>query len=149
MIFWHNSCFSAKNLAFKMALISESRAQRGQIEKIRPLLLLKLFELQERKWPYFFNFRPLSLRNGNKGQNQGHSPRAFVFGLSPRFFGQESGFWQELPPPKVSEIFDVFKCQKRLVCRQRGRGSSHFSSVFSSCGLYFPQQMSTFLKFSF
>ena len=95
IIFWHNSCFSAKNLAFKMALISESRAQRGQIEKIRPLLLLKLFEVQERKWPYFFNFRPLSLRNGNKGQNQGHSPRAFVFGLSPRFLARSRVFGRD------------------------------------------------------
>ena len=35
-----------KKLAFKVVLTSESRAERGQIAKIRPLLLSKLFELQ-------------------------------------------------------------------------------------------------------
>ena len=139
MIFWHNSCFSAKNLAFKMALISESRAQRGQIEKIRPLLLLKLFEGQERKWPYFFNFRPLSLRNGNKGQNQGHSPRAFVYGLFVNFFGQQSGFWYRLPPQKVSSIFEGFKCLKGLLDGQPRKSMPYFCSIFLPFGLHFPQ----------
>ena len=140
MIFWQNSCFSAKNLAFKMALISESRAQRGQIEKIRPLLLLKLFELQERKWPYFFNFRPLSLRNGNKGQNKGHSSGAFVYGLFVDFFCCQAGLWCILPPQKVSYILVLFKYQKMLVDGLLRKWLSRFSDLFCTCGLYFPQK---------
>ena len=149
MIFWHNSCFSVKNLAFKMALISESRAQRGQIEKIRPLLLLKLFEDQERKWPYFFNFRPLSLRNDNKGQNQGQSSGAHNYGLLVIFFGWQAGFWYDLPSHKVSYVSMDFKCPKNLNDGLLKKWTLHFSSIFSTFGLYFLQKMSTFSIFFF
>ena len=145
----HNTCFSSKNLAFKVALISKSRAQRGQVEKIRPLLLTKLFEVQEPKWPYFFEFRPLRLRNCNKGQNEGHSPRDFQYGLFVDFFHQQAWFWYDLPSHKVSYISMAFKCPKTLNDGMLKKWTPHFSSVFSTFGLYFPQKMSTFSKFSF
>ena len=132
MIFWHNSCFSAKNLAFKMALISESRAQRGQIEKIRPLLLLKLFEVQERKWPYFFNFRALSLRNGNKGQNQGHSPRAFMYGLLIIFFlAGERDFGMIYLPTKFHTFLWPLSARKRWWTGWRKNGRPIFLAFFA------------------
>ena len=126
----HNTCFSSKNLAFKVALISKSRAQRGQIKKIRPLLLTKLFEVQEPKWPYFFEFRPLSLRNCNKGQNEGHSPRDFQYGLFVDFFHQQAGFWYDLPSHKVWSISMAFRCPKQQVCGLLTKRTPHFPSLF-------------------
>ena len=111
--------------------------------------MLKLFELQEWKWSYFFNFRPLSLRNGNKGQNQGHSSRAFIHGLLINFFGQQAGFWYGLHLQKVSCIFMAFKCSKGLVCGLLTKKKPHFSSIFSPCGLHFLQKKAKFLAFSF
>ena len=38
LVFWQDNGICCKNLAFKLTLICESRAWRGQIEKIRSLL---------------------------------------------------------------------------------------------------------------
>ena len=64
-----------------MAYFPENRARRVKIEKIRPVLICNIPPIIYKKWSYFFDFRPLGLRTGKKGQNQGHSPRAFGYGL--------------------------------------------------------------------
>ena len=66
---WHFLSLSSKNLVLKVALIPENRARRAQIEKIRSLLLCNIPPIIYKKWSYFFDFSPLGLRNGNKGQN--------------------------------------------------------------------------------
>ena len=41
---------------------SFSARKRPQIQKISPLLLLKLFEVKKQKWSYFLDLRPFSCR---------------------------------------------------------------------------------------
>ena len=43
LIDWHNTYLSSKNMAFKVALITESRAKRGQIEKNKATFTNKTF----------------------------------------------------------------------------------------------------------
>ena len=135
----HNACFSSKNQAFKVALFCENRAKRGQIKKIRPLLLSKNFELQERKWPYFFDFRPLRHRNGNKGQNQGHSSRAFMYGLLIDFLTSKWHFGIIYVSKKFHEFSWPLSAPKGwcAVCWQKGHlifpAFFHLSASISLC----------------
>ena len=91
-ISWLISDLSPKKQVFKVAFISENRTRRAQIEKIRSFFICNIPPIIYKKWSYFFDFQPLSLRNGNKGQNQGHSPRVFYNKLLVIFFVQQLGF---------------------------------------------------------
>ena len=91
---------------------------------------------------FFFNFWPQSLRNGNKGQNQGHSSRAFIYGLLVNFFGQQSGFWYRLPPQKVSSVFEGVKCLKGLLDGQPRKIVPYFCSVFCLSAFIFHRKRS-------
>ena len=98
MVLWHNGGLSSKNQVSRVAFFPENRVRRGKIKKTRPLLICNIPPIVYQKWSYFFDFWPLSLRNGNKGQNQGQCPGAFVCRLWSHFFCQQSGFWEGLPP---------------------------------------------------
>ena len=125
-------------MGFRVTLFSENRTRRHKMGKIRQLLIYNIPPIIYKKWSYFFDFQPLSLRNGNKGQNKGHSSGAFVYGLFVNFFCCQAGLWCILPPQKVSYILVLFKYQKMLVDGLLRKWLSRFSDLFCTCGLYFP-----------
>ena len=65
------------------------------------------------------------------------------------FFGEQSRFWQGLPPQKVSLTSEAYKCPKGLVCGLLTKWEPHFSSLFSLFSLHFLQWMAKILAFSF
>ena len=131
-ISWLISDLSPKKQVFKEAFISENGTRRAQIEKIRSFFICNIPPIIYKKWSYFFNFRPLSLRKGNKGQNQGQSSRTLVYLLLDNFLGQQSSFWYEVPPQKVSSIFVVHSKIQRGVRNNWGEGRLIFPAFFYS-----------------
>ena len=95
----------------------------------------------------FFDLTPPSLRNGFKGQNQGHSSRTFIYELLVDFSGQQAGFWYYLPPYKVSCIFKACKCPKWLVFGLLTKRTHLFSSLFSPSSLHFLHLKTKILEF--